>query len=105
MNFLRAVIVGRKNLIMSGLLTEVCVLYPALSAVKEGYDIQVVAYASGAGTKVGDDIAQARIRQSGAYVASTIQILSELVEDWSVGAGPVVMDVLGGLYAAIDAES
>ena len=91
----------RKNLIMSGLLTEVCVLYPALSAVEEGYDVQVVADASGSGTKAGDDIALARIRQSGAYVASTIQILSELVEDWSTGAGPAVMGVLGELYAAI----
>lgn len=92
---------GRKNLIMSGLLTEVCVLYPAMSAVEEGYDVQVVADASGSGTKVGDDIALDRIRQSGAYVASTIQILSELVEDWSTGAGPAVMEVLGELYAAI----
>lgn len=96
---------GRKNLIMSGLLTEVCVLYPALSAVEEGYDVQVVADASGSGTKVGDDIALDRIRQSGAYVASTIQILSELVEDWSTGAGPAVMEVLGELYAAIAEES
>ena len=96
---------GRKNLIMSGLLTEVCVLYPALSAVEEGYNVQVVADASGSGTKVGDDIALDRVRQSGAYVASTIQILSELVEDWSTGAGPAVMAVLGELYAAIDEES
>lgn len=96
---------GRNNLIMSGLLTEVCVLYPALSAVEDGYSVQVVADASGSGTKVGDDIALARIRQSGAYVASTIQILSELVEDWSTGAGPIVMDILGELYAAIDADS
>ena len=29
---------GRKKLIMAGLLTEVCVLYPALSAVEEGYE-------------------------------------------------------------------
>ncbi len=96
---------GRKNLIMSGLLTEVCVLYPALSAVEDGYDVQVVADASGSGTKAGDDIALARIRQSGAYVASTIQILSELVEDWSTGAGPAVMIVLGELYAAIGADN
>ncbi|MBE0359139.1 isochorismatase family protein [Pseudoalteromonas aliena] len=96
---------GRKNLIMSGLLTEVCVLYPALSAIEEGYEVQVVADASGSGTKVGDDIALDRIRQSGAYVASTIQILSELVEDWSTGAGPAVMEVLGELYAAIAEEN
>lgn len=39
---------GRKKLIMAGLLTEVCVLYPALSAVEDGYEVQVIADASGA---------------------------------------------------------
>ena len=37
----------RKRLIMAGLLTEVCVVYPALNAADEGYEIQVVADASG----------------------------------------------------------
>ena len=96
---------GRNNLIIAGLLTEVCVLYPALSAVEEGFDVQVVADASGSGTEVGNDIALARIRQSGGYVASTIQILSELVEDWTRGAGPIVMDVVIGLYAAMEQEN
>ncbi|UWQ35332.1 isochorismatase family protein (plasmid) [Leisingera sp. M527] len=91
---------GRKNLIMAGLLTEVCVLYPALSAVEEGYDVQVIADASGSGTKAGDDFALARVRQAGGYVAGTIQILAELVEDWTTGAGPIVQAVSADLYAA-----
>lgn len=36
---------------MAGLLTEVCVIYPALNAKDEGYEIQVVADASGSSTK------------------------------------------------------
>jgi len=92
---------GRKNLILAGLLTEVCVVYPALSAKSEGYDVQVIADASGSGTKIGDDLALDRIRQADAGVASTIQILSEMVSNWSDSPGPEILEVLGGLYAAM----
>lgn len=93
---------GRRKLIMAGLLTEVCVLYPALSAVEDGYEVQVIADASGSGTKAGDDFAIARMRHAGAHVASTIQILSEMVDDWSKGAGPEILGVLGDIYASLD---
>lgn len=92
---------GRTNLILCGLLTEVCVVYPALSAKTDGYEVQVVADASGSGTKMGDDIALDRMRQADVSVASTIQILSEIVFDWSESPGPEILEILGGLYAAM----
>lgn len=95
---------GRKNLILCGLLTEVCVVYPALSAIGDGYNVQVVVDASGSGTKMGDDIALARMRQAGASVASTIQMLSEIVFNWAESPGPEILEVLGGLYAAMADE-
>lgn len=102
-DFTRAVeATGKKKLIMAGLLTEVCVVYPALNAVNEGYDIQVIADASGSATKTGDDIALDRMRQAGVNVASTVQILSEMVSNWAEGAGPQLMPVLGELYAELD---
>ena len=88
----------RKKLIMAGLLTEVCVIYPALNAKDEGYELQVIADASGSGTKMGDDIALVRMQQSGIAVASTIQILSELVFNWAEGAGPKILPILGDIY-------
>lgn len=99
-NFYNAVkATDRKKLIIAGLTTEVCVLYPALSAVLNGYDVQVIADASGSTSKFSDEIALDRIRQSGAAVASTVQILAEMVDDWSLDAGPVVMEILSGIYA------
>ena len=95
---------GRKKLILAGLLTEVCVVYPALNAKNEGYEVQIVADASGSGTSVGDAIALDRMRQAGVSVASTIQILSEMVFDWAVRPGPEILEVLGGLYAAMEPE-
>lgn len=95
---------GRRKLIMAGLLTEVCVVYPAMNATNEGYEVQVIADASGSGTKAGDDIALDRMRQSGVGVASTIQILSEMVDDWAVTPGPEILEILGGLYAAMESQ-
>jgi len=92
---------GRKKLILAGLLTEVCVVYPALNSKNEGYDVQVIADASGSGTKMGDDLALDRMRQADIGVASTIQILSEMVASWSDSPGPEILEVLGGLYAAM----
>ncbi len=94
---------GRKKIIIAGLLTEVCVFYPALNAQDEGYQVQVVADASGSGTKVGDDIAIMRMQQSGIAITSTIQILSELVSNWSEGAGPCVLPILSEIYADLGA--
>jgi len=103
-NFATAVkSVGRKKLIMAGLLTEVCVFYPALNAQDDGYQVQVVADASGSGTKAGDDIAIMRMQQSGVAITSTIQILSELVSNWAEGAGPRVLPILGEIYADLGA--
>lgn len=93
---------GKRKLILAGLLTEVCIVYPALSALSEGYEVQVVADASGSSTPASDALALDRIRQAGGNVVSTIQIMSEMVADWSKDAGPQIMPILGELYAAID---
>ena len=85
----------------AGLLTEVCVVYPALNATDEGYEIQVVADASGSATKMADDIALDRMRQAGVAITSTVQIMSEIVSNWAEGAGPKVMPVLVDLYAEL----
>ncbi len=101
-NFALAVqALGRKKLVMAGLLTEVCVVYPALNAADEGYEVQVVADASGSATKMADDIALDRMRQAGVAITSTVQMMSEMVSNWAEGAGPQIMPVLGELYAEL----
>lgn len=68
----------------------------------EGYEIQVVADASGSSTKMGDDIALVRMQQSGIAVTSTIQVLSELVFNWVEGARPKILPILGEIYAELE---
>lgn len=48
---------SRKKLIMAGLTNDVCIVYPAISAVEDGYEVQVVVDAGGSPTKAADDAA------------------------------------------------
>ena len=52
---------GRKKIIMAGIVTDVCLLFPAISAVAEGYDVYAVVDASGTWDKVTRDAAIARM--------------------------------------------
>jgi nicotinamidase-related amidase len=74
---------GRHRLLMSGLLTEACVSFAALSAVAGGYEVFVVADACGGLTEVGHDLALRRMSAAGVRMTSWIQVLLELQRDWT----------------------
>ena len=74
---------GRKNLVMAGITTDVCLLQPAICALKEGFNVIVIPDASGSPTKVSDDLALRRMENEGIILASTLSLLSELASDWS----------------------
>ena len=74
---------GRKRLIVAGLLTEACVTFPTLSAMKEGYEVFVVADACGGLTSTGHDLALRRMENAGAILTSWIQVLLEFQRDWT----------------------
>ncbi len=76
-------------------------VYPALNAKDEGYDVQIAADASGSASKMADNIALDRMRQAGVTVTSTVQIISEMVSSWSEGAGLKLMPVLGEIYSEL----
>ena len=60
-NFAAAVrATGRKKLIIAGVTNDVCTVFPALSLVREGFELQVVADAGGSPSKMGDDMALRR---------------------------------------------
>lgn len=94
-NFANAVrATGRKKVIVAGITTEVCVVFPVLQLLDEGYDVQVVTDASASFTKTGDDAALRRIEQAGASIVSTPQIISELAVDWTTPQGQELQKVL-----------
>jgi len=82
--FRKAVIAtGRKKLIMTALWTEACLTFPALDAIREGYEVYVVADAVGGTSVVAHDMALRRIEQAGGRMISVTQLWCELQRDWS----------------------
>ena len=67
----------RKNLIMAGITTDVCVVYPAITALEEGYKVQVVVDACGSPTPIADEIALRRMESAGVTLTTTNQLLAE----------------------------
>ena len=72
---------GRKKVVMAGLWTEVCLAYPVLSALGEGFDVYFVADASGGCTKESHDLGVQRMVQAGAVPLTWIVYLAELQRD------------------------
>ena len=73
---------GRKQLIVAGIVTDVCVAFPTLSALKEGYQVFVVADASGTFSKQVADAALIRMAQAGAIITNWFAVACELQRDW-----------------------
>jgi nicotinamidase-related amidase len=85
---------GRKKLIVAGITTEVCILFPVLQALEEGYQVHVSADASASSTKYGDDLALRRMEKAGAIIATVDQIVAEMAIDWTSPNGQKLMAVL-----------
>jgi len=73
---------GRKNIIMTGLWTEVCVTWPTIEMLGAGYNIYVVEDCCGATSLAAHDAALSRMVQAGAVRTTTIAALLEWQRDW-----------------------
>lgn len=94
-NFAAAVkATGRKNIIIAGITTDVCVVYPAITAIVEGYNVQVVVDGSGSPTTLADETALRRMEKHGVTLTSTDQLIAELAQDWSTDHGSKLIQVL-----------
>ncbi len=82
-DFVKAVkATGKKQLIIAGVVTEVCVAFPALSALEEGYEVFVITDASGTFNSITRDAAWDRMSQAGAQLMSWFGAACELHRDW-----------------------
>jgi nicotinamidase-related amidase len=88
------VAIGRKKLIMAALWTEACLAFPALDALKEGYEVYAVADAVGGTSVAAHEAALHRIEQAGGKLISKTQLYCELQRDWNrAETVPGFMDV------------
>lgn len=82
-DFVKAVkATGKKQLIIAGVVTEVCVAFPALSALAEGYEVFVVTDASGTFNEITRHSAWDRMSASGAQLMTWFGLACELHRGW-----------------------
>ncbi|MEU6486146.1 hydrolase [Streptomyces sp. NPDC046887] len=74
---------GRRKIVIAGLWTEVCLVLPVLSALSQGYEVYVVADASGGVTPEAHEHALERMSRAGAVTVTWVQVLLELQRDWA----------------------
>ena len=72
---------GRKKLIMAAITTDVCLAFPALAALKEGYDVYAVVDASGTWTAQAELATVLRLTQAGAMMTNWVAVAAELKHD------------------------
>ncbi len=73
---------GKKQIIIAGVVTEVCVAFPALSAIEEGFEVFVVADASGTFNEMTRDAAWDRMSAAGVQMMTWFGMACELHRDW-----------------------
>ncbi|VEI65301.1 nicotinamidase/pyrazinamidase [Serratia quinivorans] len=94
-DFVKAVkATGRKQLIIAGVVTEVCVAFPALSALSEGFEVFVVTDASGTFNELTRQSAWSRMEAEGAQLMTWFGVACELHRDWRND-----VEGLGALFA------
>lgn len=74
---------GRKKIVLAGLWTEACVLFPTLDLLKAGYDVYFSADACGDVSKEAHERSVQRMIQAGAVPITSLQFLFELQQDWA----------------------
>ncbi len=85
---------GRRKLIMTALWTEVCLTFPALDALLEGFEVYVPVDAVGGTSVKAHEAGLRRVEQAGGQMTSRVQLYCELQRDWTRKATiPGFMDV------------
>ena len=74
---------GKKQLIIAGTITSVCMAFPAIAAVAEGYQVFAVVDASGTYSKMAQEITLARLVQAGVVPIDTAAVCSEVQKTWN----------------------
>jgi nicotinamidase-related amidase len=92
---------GRKQLVLAGLWTEICLAMPTIQALGEGYDVFIVTDASGGVSLEAHDMAVRRMVAAGAVPMTWMAVAGEWQRDWArektaMGLGRTLVDHGGG---------
>ena len=84
---------GRKNLFIAGLTTDICLFHTVIGAIREGYQIQILADACGSSSPLVDQITFDRLRSNSAIVTAANTALTELYSDFGTKEGQAAMKI------------
>lgn len=90
---------GRKKIIVAGLWTEACVLFPSLDMLKSGYEVYVPTDACGDISQEAHERSVQRLIQAGAVPITSLQFVFELQQDWARS------ETYNGIMEILKAES
>ena len=85
---------GRKNLIMAGVTTDVCLIFPAIDAAQEGFAVQAVMDASGSPSLLSEEFSRQRMHDAGVVLTATNTLMAEIAQDWSTPTGQQLIGLL-----------
>lgn len=85
---------GRKNLIMAGVTTDVCLIFPSIDAALEGFNVQAVMDASGSPSDLSEEFSRQRMHDAGVVLTATNTLMAEIAQDWSTPDGQQLIGLL-----------
>jgi len=95
----------RRTLLIAGTLTSICMAFPALSALAEGYKVFCIVDASGNLSQMATDLTIARVTQAGAMPIDTFAVMSEVMNTWNrpeaMDFAKVMVDQVVPAYGAL----
>lgn len=94
---------GRKRLIFGGLFTEICLAFPVVEALKDGYDVTFVVDAVGGMSQLAHRTAVERLSHAGAIPNTVFALVSELFRDWRSPVADKAREIIKWYLAEVQA--
>ncbi|MBC7843393.1 MAG: isochorismatase family protein [Gemmatimonadaceae bacterium] len=86
---------GKRRLVFGALYTEICLAFPVVDALKDGYDVSYVVDAVGGMSALGHDTAITRMAHAGAVPNTAVALVTELFRDWKDPVSGKVREIVG----------
>ena len=79
---------------MGGITTDICLVFPSISAVQDGFEVQAVMDASGSPFEISEDLSRRRMERAGVVLTATNPMIAELVQNWASPQGSELVKLL-----------
>ena len=85
---------ARRQLIIGAITTDICLVFPSISAVEDGFEVQAVMDACGSPFEINETISRRRLEDAGVGMTVTTTMVAELVQDWSTEQGQQLVPLI-----------